>query len=166
MILALETAILDRLTARLPKQLLVEGFPDDAKAFEKLPWNKGVVLVAYKESQFTPPQGMGLVTQGRTLQFEVQLRTKGLRSHQGAYAYLDAIRAALTGFRPGATGVLYPVSEQFVGAEEFVWTYAQVYSCEALHLETRDSQPEPLMTRATFVNHRFGDTVEIPRNEA
>lgn len=166
MIELMEKAITERLKAKLPKQLLVDGFPDDAQAYKSLPWSRGVVLVVYKGSDFAEPTTMGLVVQERAMQWEVQLRTKDLRTHTGAYPHLDAIRAALTGFRPGPSGPLYPVRETFVAADDHFWTYALVFACKAQHLEVPEEIPEPPMTRATFLNPTFGYTVEIPNDEA
>jgi hypothetical protein len=163
MIQKIETAILERLKAKLPKQLLIDGFPDDAKAYERLPWDRGVILVAYRSSDFGEPKPMGLIAQDRTFTFEVQVRTKNLRTLQGAYAYLDAVRAALTGYRPLSADQLIPVSERFIEADDFVWTYALLFKCTAPYMEIPDAITEAPMIRLSFKNQTFDETLEVSK---
>lgn len=158
MIEAIETAIIDRLKASL-QGVLVDGFPEDVKAYERLPFNKGVVLVAYKGSTFSEPRAMGLLLQDRKLEFQVQLVIKGLRGHRGAYGYLDSIRALLTGFRPAGADPLYPTDEQFSETEEFLWVYGLTFTCNAPHVELAEEQLTPLVSKLTAEDD-YG-TVEV-----
>ncbi|MEW6708318.1 MAG: Gp37 family protein [Candidatus Riflebacteria bacterium] len=131
MINTIETAIVARLAAEV-EELPAYAFPDRPEDFKKLPFNHGMILVSYSGSSFSEPTNMDTLIQERVLEFVVTLQIKDLRTHDGAYTYLDAIRAALSGFSPQSDRrVLYLVEEGFVDKVESVWIWGQTWRLTA-----------------------------------
>jgi len=130
----IEAAIVSRLKSSIT-DLLVDSFPDKPAEYERLPFQKGVILVAYRGSRFSEPLGEGVAIQIQTAQFDVYLQKKDLRTHDGAYAYLEKIRELLTGFQPLTNvGLLYPISEDFLDMTDFLWSYGITFACRLKHL--------------------------------
>lgn len=160
MIPVIEQAILDRLKASFPT-FHVDGFPDDADGYDRLPFQHGVILFAYTDSDFGPPETLGMITQTQTAQFELHLVVKDLRTHDGAYAHLSKIRELLTGFTvPGAQG-LYPLSEKFLNVKQHRWAYGQTWACQLTHVELVADATDPPYNSAKFVNPNSGHTLEV-----
>ncbi len=123
----IEKAAVERLKAAV-LDLPVVAFPDSPEDFKKLPFQKGIVLVGYQGSRFSQPTNLDVIIQERVLQFGVTLQIRDLRGHDGAYRYLEAIRASLTGFAPeGDYRAFYPVSEDFLNMTNNVWIYGMSF---------------------------------------
>lgn len=161
MIPVIEQAIRDRLKSNFPK-LLVDTFPDDEKAYQRLPFHNGVILFAYTDSDFSEPEAMGMVLQTQTAQFELHLVVKDLTSHTGAYTHLSAIRTLLTGYRAPGAGALYPLSEKFLNVQANRWAYGQTWACQLTHAELVADPTDPQLVHATFNHARTGQTLEVP----
>lgn len=122
-----EKAIVLRLKGSVP-ELPVEPFPARTEDFRKLPFQKGILLVAYRSSRFSPPTNTDSIIQERIVEFAVTLQMRDLRGHEGAYGILERVREALTGFAPlGDSRVLYPVEETFLTMTENIWIYGMAF---------------------------------------
>lgn len=158
-ILAIETAIVARLAAALTG-LRVEAFPDSPDTY-RLQHPRGAVLVGYGRSDYGRPLATGPIVQDRRLEFDITVLARHLRDHGGAYGVLDAVRIALTGFRPaGATG-LQPVRDRFLAVRDGVWRYAITLATTMPALETADEEQGPLLRQVAFT-----ETVILPGDPA
>lgn len=148
MILEIETAIVARLAAALDG-VRVEAFPDNPDAY-KLQHARGAVLVGYGRSDYGRPKALDMVAQDRRLEFDVTVLMRNLREHGGAYGALDAVRIALTGFRPAGADKLHPVRERFLAVRDGVWRYAATFATSMPALETAAAEQGPLLRQVGF----------------
>jgi hypothetical protein len=106
----------------------IYGFPDNpAELGRTQPQSR--ILLGYKRANFTK-NSIEPVTLQATLQYELTFEVKGLRTHQGAYELLDAVRTTLFGLRlpiPNAQPLLI-TNEGFVDHDNSIWVYSQGYS--------------------------------------
>lgn len=154
MILDLETAIVERLTASL-QGVRVEAFPDDPASYA-LKHPRGAVLVGYGRSTYGAPQAMDVIAQERQLEFDITVLARNLRAggaQGGAYAYLDAVRVALTGWRPEGARKMYPLRDRFLGVRDGVWRYAITVATSAVVLETAEAEQAAALQRITLSEH-------------
>ncbi|HYH17503.1 MAG TPA: Gp37 family protein [Azospirillum sp.] len=151
MILDLETAIVGRLTDVL-KDIRVEAYPEDPAGYA-LKHPRGAVLVGYGRSAYGKPEALDVIAQERRLEFDVTILARNLRQHGGAYGHLDAVRVALTGWRPTGARKLYPVRDRFLGVRDGVWRYAITFATAAMALETAEPEQAAVLQRITLSEH-------------
>ena len=121
MIREIEAALVARIAERIP-DLHVAAFPDKPESF-RMQHPVGAVLVAFGRESYSKPRALDLVVQERRIEWDVSVLTRNLRTHVGAYAVLDALRLALTGWRVEGAGKLRPVRADFVDQKQGVWTH-------------------------------------------
>ncbi len=138
---ALEQAVIARLQARMP-ELEVEAFPDDPDEY-RLNHPLGALLVRYHGSKFGPLLDTDLVVQDRSMAVEVTLVFRSLNGKEGIYAYLEAVRLALAGFKPPAFAKLKPIGEEFLAQGGGEWRYAIDFATTTTVIE--EGEPEPTL---------------------
>jgi hypothetical protein len=161
MIEEVETQIIEKLEANI-SNLKIEGFPENAEEY-KLTHPKGAALVNYVGSTFSKPMSTGVVAQDREIVFQITLLMRNLRTHKGAYAHLDTIRAILTGFQPEGCKKFYPTRERFISENKGVWMYVVLFSSSTKHIEMDEEELLPLLKRIT-TEDEYGNT-EVTSNE-
>ena len=120
----IETAIVNQIKTQV--ELNVQAFPSSPEAYKRLPFNKGLVLVAYSGSSLSDPTNLDVIIQQRLMEFSVTLQVRDLRGHEGAYAYLETIRGLLSGFSPlGDLQVMFLTEESLLSVVENVWVWGQ-----------------------------------------
>lgn len=126
MVDTIESAIVGRLESQIT-DLTIRAFPSRPEDFKKLPvGNKGIVLVAYSGSSLSDPTNMDALIQERVLEFSITLQIRDLRGHDGAYDYLDDIRAALSGWSPTSDDrVMFMTDEGLLRLIENLWVWGQ-----------------------------------------
>lgn len=123
MILERENLILARLQAQITG-IQIESFPEKAAEYN-LKHPVGAILLHYSGARFNKNEGAWHVVQHTELKWGITLIVRNLRTQTGAYAYLDAIRTALTGYRPyNNHEMLYPIAENFLSNEDNLWVFA------------------------------------------
>jgi hypothetical protein len=137
-VLALETDLVAKVQALMqPLGLKAEAYPDRPETY---PFTHpvGVVLVLYRGSTYGPPKATDVMTQGRDLDYELTVLVRNLRSHQGAYPVLDALRGGLAGWMaPGAIQGARLGRDGFQSRNEGgVWQYAVVLRIPGLSIPT------------------------------
>jgi len=158
----IESAIIERLKSKIT-DLLVEGYPDDPESY-KLLHPKGALLVRYSNSTYSDPDSMGVVSQDRKMEFEVNVVARNLKNRKdkearaGAYEYLEAVRYALAGFKISGINKMFPTRDGFVKEEGGIWVYAMAFATSTVAVEIEEEELLPLLTRVTFVNDITGDT--------
>jgi len=143
-------AVLNHLTARFGQQLAVEYFPDAPQTY-RLNHPVGAVLVMFSRSRFSASTGLGAIVQPREVTFALTLVFKKNNGAQGAVPYLDALRAALVGFRPPHCQMgLAVVSEDLLGHVAGLWQYRQDYSTQSMQIEVLPDDTGQMLVHANF----------------
>jgi len=149
-ILEIESAIINRLKEKI-QGLEIDSFPEKPAEF-RLKHPKGALLVRYAGANYTEPFATGQVVQDRKINFEVNIVMRHLTSHKGVYAYLDAVRIALTGFKPPNCGKAYPVKEEFITEDAGIWHYGITFSMTAKAVEAAQDEQVILLKRITTID--------------
>lgn len=151
----IEQTIIERLRAKT-QGLLIEGFPEKPSEY-KLMHPKGALLVSYAGSTFSEPKPTDIVFQERKVEFDITVAMRHLRNHEGAYAYLDAVRIALTGYRIAGCSKMYPAKEEFLNEDNGIWQYAMTFAMTIPAIEIDEDEQLPLLTKITTVDD-YGET--------
>lgn len=117
--------IVDKLKDNIT-DLKVEHFPDNIDEY-RLIHSKGAILVAFRGYSDSEPEELGFIQQITTIEIGINLVVTGLRDKNGAYSYIDSIRAALTGFTPTDCFKMYPVSADFLNEDAGRWEYGLIF---------------------------------------
>jgi len=126
----IESAIVNKLETVIA-DLKVIAFPSVASDFKKLPFQNGLVLVAYAGSVLSEPTNRDSIVQTRLMEFSITLQVRNLRGHEGAYDYLEAIRNALTGFSPLTDfNVMFMSDEKLLQFVDNNWVWVQTWQLE------------------------------------
>lgn len=166
----IEDSIIDRLKVKTANRLLVEPYPDNPEIYEPT-HAVGALLVRYSEAEYGDTRDTSLVIQNRDMTFEVTLAMWSLRGKQGGvYAYLEAVRIAMTGFKPpNCTLKLTPVNEGFVNRSvglknktKRLWQYQITFRTQTLNIEVVEEEQGPLLTRITATDDQLNQTTEVP----
>jgi Gp37 protein len=134
MLAEIEAAIVERLQPLQEQGIKVFAFPDNPNELGR-PFTGGQILVGFKDENLSEPQGnvtTAHIIQSQTLQFELSLQLKNLRSHTGALPVMDAVRDLLTGFKPpNVTHPMYQTKGGFVDLDSKtgIWFYSMVFLC-------------------------------------
>ena len=110
------------------------------------------VVISYHGSRFGQPMTTDAMVQERVISFDVHVEARqtawALTGPGSVYALVDAIEAALTGFRPSACRNAYFVEERFgeQGPEGRIWLYDMRLEVPTLKLKT-----EPAYALANLV---------------
>lgn len=131
LILQTEQSIVEHLKASID-DLSVESFPEKPSRY-RLRHAKGAALVIYQGSRYSDDANM---FNERTMTWVVTLLMRHLKSHEGAYAYIESIIQSLVGFKPtGSPNPLLINKDQFIREDDGVWQYDLVFSCRRPHLK-------------------------------
>jgi len=143
-------AVLAHLRATFGKQLAVEYFPDAPQTY-RLNHPVGAVLLMFSRSRFSASAGLGRLVQPREVTFTLTLVFKKLNGAQGAVPVLDALRAALVGFRPPHCQMGFAVvGEDLIGQVSGLWQYRQEYSTQSMQIEVLPDETGQTLIHADF----------------
>ena len=173
-IATLESAIAAQLRAQITA-IEIAQFPDKPAAY-RLTHRIGAALVAWRGATYGALIDTAAVVQARRLEFEVILLVRDLGwsfgadpsgPNPGAYALLEAIRAALTGLRLPGCRKMFPLREQFLGRDPQggVWTWSALYALETMALEASTQDNFPLFIKGTALEEG-GQTVRVAAQAA
>ena len=127
MIDTIESAIIARLESQIT-DLTIKAFPSKPADFKALPFNKGLILVAYSGSSLSEPTNKDTLIQERAIEFSITLQIRDLRGHSGAYSYLEKLRAALSGYAPLTDlRVMFLTDESLMQVVDNVWVWGQTW---------------------------------------
>lgn len=118
----IENSIIERLKNKFP-ELHVEGFPEKPAEF-RLIHPKGAVLIHYQGGNYSDQKALAVIVQDKKLEFSITIVMKHLRTHEGAYEYLEKVRDLLTGFKPENCSKMFPTKEEFIGEDNGIWQYS------------------------------------------
>jgi len=138
----IENQIIDRLKAKIP-DLHIEGFPEKPAEF-RLVHPKGAILVHYQGGNYSESKSLGCIYQDKKLEFSTTVVTRHLRTHEGAYGYIDKIREILTGFKPENCSKMYPVKEEFLAEDNGIWQYSINFVLTTPSIEVDNEETPPV----------------------
>lgn len=129
-----ENVIIERLQTSFP-EILVDGFPDKPSEFILL-HPVGALLVHYQGSNYTSTQALGFVTQVNQKEFSITVVTRNLRNNNGAYEYLDKVKAELSGFQIDECTSLIPTKDFFISENKGIWQYGINFTLKTQNIQT------------------------------
>lgn len=129
----IENAIIEKLKDSFP-EVLVDGFPDKPSEFILL-HSIGALLVHYQGSNYTSSEALGFVTQTNQKEFSITIVTRNLRSNNGAYEYLDKVKAVLTGFKTDECTSLIPTKDFFISENKGIWQYGINFTLKTQNIQ-------------------------------
>lgn len=128
MILNIENSINQRLKENI-SAYLVESFPANIRDYlVNFTHPKGSVLINYAGSKFSEADNPNSNAQTRTLEFDIYVVQRNLKSNRGVYPLLELVKTSLTGFEPEGCMRMYPVSDDFVLEEKGIWVYVMKFN--------------------------------------
>ena len=160
-ILEIEKAIINRLKSKI-QGLEIDSFPEKPAEYRLL-HAKGALLVRYGGCSYTERLATDFIVQDRKINFEVNVVMRHLTSHEGVYAYLDAVRIALTGFRPPHCGKMYPVREEFLTEEAGIWHYVVTFSMNTKAVEAAEDEAAILLKKITTIDELNEEILEVQK---
>ena len=128
-----ENAIVEKLKLSFP-EILVKGFPDKPSEFILL-HQIGALLVHYQGSNYTNSNALGIISQENKKEFAITVVTRNLRANQGAYEYIDNVKAVLTGFQPDECSKLMPLKDYFISENSGIWQYGINFSLTTTNIQ-------------------------------
>jgi Gp37 protein len=155
-IATIEVAIVSRLKSQIGV-IEVGHFPDRPESY-RLTHRIGAALVRYEGAKYAKLLDTDAVVQERRLEFEVTVMMRDLGwavggnadgTSPGAYAMLEAVRAALTGFQVAGCSKMYPVRERFVERDKQggVWIYGIAFALTTAAVEPSTAENFPLFIK-------------------
>jgi hypothetical protein len=149
----IETALVNQLVTQI-SEIEIVHFPDKPEAY-RMTHRIGSALVRYEGAEYGEVIDIAAIVQQRTLKFEVTLMMRDLGwsfggpasgTDPGAYAMIEAVRGALTGFRVPGCDKTYPLRERFIKRDKQggVWVYAISFALRTAAVEASAPDNYPL----------------------
>jgi hypothetical protein len=169
-IASIETAIVARLQAMVTS-IEIAHFPDNPKSY-RLTHRIGAALVVYRGSDYGQVEDTAAIIQERKMEFDVTVLVRDLgwsvggtpgATSPGAYAILEAIRAALTGYQVPGARKIFMVREKFVerDAEGGVWIYLLTIALTTMAVEPSTTENFPLFIKGVALETGGESTVTL-----
>jgi hypothetical protein len=157
-IATIEAAIVSQLSDQI-NAIEVTHYPDRPESY-RLTHRVGAALVRFEGAAYGELIDTAAVVQKRTLSFTIRLMVRDLGwsfggdaagPSPGAYALLEAMRNALTGFQIGGCSKMYPVKERFVERDKAgaVWIYESLFALTTAAVEPATTDGFPRLVKAS-----------------
>lgn len=129
----------------------VESFPENFKEFlETFSYPKGVILVTYKGSNFSTPQGLGAISQKETINFAVILLLR-INTSDEAHPYIEKIKNALKGYQISGCSKIYTKKIDFLDENFGTWIYELDFTLSTTDTELIEKADNPnLLKKVTY----------------
>ena len=155
-IATIEDAIVTRLSSQI-NSIEIAHYPDSPETW-RLTHRVGAALVRYNGARYGELLDTAAIIQERKLEFEISIIMRDLGwavggdpsgPSPGAYAIIEGIRAALTGYWIAGCRQMYPVREKFVKRDKQggVWTYASTFALSTVAVEASQPDQFPLFIK-------------------
>ena len=149
-------AIVNRLSSQI-NSIEIAHYPDRPETW-RLTHRVGAALVMYKGAQYGDLLDTAAIIQERKLEFEIAIVMRDLGwavggdpsgPSPGAYAIIESVRTALTGYRIPGCRQMYPVREKFLKRDKRggVWTYASTFALSTVAVEASHADGFPLFIK-------------------
>ena len=154
----IESTVVNQLSAQI-SGIEIAHFPDQPEAY-RMTHRVGAALVRYEGADYGKLMDSAAIVQERTLKFEVTLMMRDLGwsvggapaggGTPGAYAMIEAVRVALTGFAVPGCEASYPLRERFLRRDKQggVWIYAITFAIRTMAVEPSTPENFPLLALA------------------
>lgn len=131
----LENDIIAQLTPGLPG-VDVLALPDTLADFTKS-FKTGKITVAYKGSKFAQALSTNVLSQLETVEFELIVQARLLRGPNGVYAFMEAIKGLILGYKLTNTDKVYLIDQMLIvnDAKAETFTFAMAVACKRLVVE-------------------------------
>jgi hypothetical protein len=155
-IATIEDAIVSYLQSQI-NSIEIAHYPDRPETW-RLTHRVGAALVMYKGARYGDLLDTAAIIQERKLEFEISVMTRDLGwavggdpsgTSPGAYAIIESIRIALTGYVIPGCRKMYPVREKFIKRDKQggVWTYSSTFALSTVAVEASPAEDFPLFIR-------------------
>jgi hypothetical protein len=154
----IEAALVNQLNSQI-REIEVAHFPDTPEAY-RMTHRIGAALIRYEGGEYGKLIDTAAIVQERTLKFEITVMMRDLGwnaggpssgTTPGAYAMIEAVRRALTGFQVPGCDKAYPLRERFIKRDKQggVWIYAISFALRTAAVEASAPDNYPLLAIAT-----------------
>jgi hypothetical protein len=148
----IENAIVAQLQAQVTG-IEIAHFPDEPEAY-RMTHRVGSALIRFGGAKYGPLLDTSAIIQERRLEFGITIMMRDLGwgvgsapdgTSPGAYAILEAIRAALTGFIVPGCRKMYPLGEKFIERDRQggVWIYLSTFALVTMAVEPSKTESFP-----------------------
>jgi hypothetical protein len=169
-IATIEDAIVTQLRSQITS-IEIGHYPDRPETW-RLTHRVGAALVMYKGAQYGDLLDTGAIIQERKLEFEISIMMRDLGwavggdpsgPSPGAYAIIEGIRTALTGYLIPGCRKMYPVREKFIKRDKqgSVWTYASTFALSTVAVEASQPDDFPLFIKGTALEEGGQTSVTV-----
>ena len=163
-IATIEDAIITQLRSQI-SSIEIAHYPDRPETW-RMTHRIGAALVMYKSAEYGELLDTAAIIQQRKLEFEISIMMRDLGwavGGDGAYAIIEAIRTALTGFQIPGCRKLYPVREKFVKRDKQggVWTYASTFALSTVAVEASQPDDFPLFIKGIALEEGGESTITV-----
>ncbi len=169
-IATIEDAIVSQLRSQI-SSIEITHYPDSPETW-RMTHRVGAALVMYKGAQYGELLDTVAVIQERKLEFEIAVMMRDLGwavggdasgPSPGAYAIIEGIRAALTGYQIAGCRKMYPVREKFLKRDKQggVWTYASTFAVSTVAVEGAPPQDFPLFIKGIALEEGEETTITV-----
>jgi Gp37 protein len=169
-IATIENAIVAQLRSQI-NSIEIAHYPDRPETW-RMTHRIGTALVIYKGAQYGDLLDTSAIIQERKLEFEVSVMMRDLGwavggdasgPSPGAYAIIESIRAALTGFVVPGCRKMYPLREKFLERDKQggVWTYASTFALTTIALEGTPPENFPAFVKGIALEEAGQTTITV-----
>jgi hypothetical protein len=163
-IATIQDAIVTQLRSQI-SSIEIAHYPDRPETW-RMTHRVGAALVMYKSAEYGELLDTAAIIQQRKLEFEISIMMRDLGwavGGDGAYAIIEAIRTALTGFQIPGCRKLYPVREKFVKRDKQggVWTYASTFALSTVAVEASQPDDFPLFIKGIALEEGGESTITV-----
>jgi hypothetical protein len=169
-IATIEDAIVTQLRSQI-SSIEITHYPDRPENW-RMTHRVGAALVMYKGAEYGEMLDTSAIIQERKLEFEVSVMMRDLGwavggdasgPSPGAYAIIEAIRAALTGFQVPGCRKMHPVREKFIKRDKQggVWTYSSTFALSAVAVEGPPTDNFPLFIKGIALEEGGQTTITV-----
>lgn len=115
--------------------------------------SKLVIVIAFYESAFLPPTGMGLINQEETVTLIANIRAAALRGPNGVQSAIEMVKQILLGYKTAYTDKLFldKIELEERDPDRNFFSYNVIFKAKKKQVETPDPEQElPKLKQLTF----------------
>lgn len=147
----IEDAVAVRLIEKLPIGYEVIALPQKENE-HTIPDNGALIIVAYADSQFDPPDSVDVITQQENVTVLCNIKAMNLRGAISINSALQLVKMVLTGYKPPHLSKLQLQKIEFDerNPENNYFSYNVFFTGKKKHVEVPDAEIETLLQEVYF----------------